>query len=402
MERELIRRYLLDRQEYQQARSFVPREMELDLAFLEETGKIAAIIGPRRAGKSMYLLQIAHELGLPARHCVWVDFSEYLWADFRDDDWTLLYEVALELAGGVRPVFFLDELQELGSFASGLRYLQNQGVRIFITGSNSRFFVRDLTASLRGKVLSYQLYTLSFSEFLCFKNERFPEQLSSTQAARRNNLLVEFLTWGGFPEVVLAEREDLKRHLIDSYVDTMLLRDVMDRHGIKNLPVLERLFAKVLASLTKEFSVHRWFHDLKSQGFRLSKDTLYEYLGFLEESLFVCTLENAANPAAARKVFLVDNGLYQKVMDRPDYGKLWENACFLQLLRDGQSVRYWRDADGELDFVTDTALIQATWELTEVNRTRELQPLRTIAPRLPGRTPFLWEFPELQPRLVPV
>jgi len=373
----------------------------LDLVFHENTGKIAALVGPRRSGKSMYLLQIASQLAIPASHCAWVDFSEFLWADFRAADWKLLHEVALELSDGAKPVFFLDELQELAVYEAGLRYLQNQGTRIFITVSNSRFFIRDLAASLRGKVLPYRLFTLSFQEFLRFKAVPFPDSLSSSQTARRNNLLVEYLTWGGFPEVVLAEREDLKRHLIDSYIDTMLLRDVLDRHSIKNLAVMDRLFSKVLLSFTKEFSVHRWYNDFRSQGYRLSKDTLYEYLGHLEESLFVHTLENAANPAAAHKIFLVDNGLYQKVKDQPDLGRLWENACCLQLLREGNTVRFWRDEDGEVDFVTDTALIQATYELSGANRTRELYPLKTVSGKLAGRQAMLWEFPEMQPGVVP-
>ncbi len=202
---------------------------------------------------------------------------------------------------------------------------------------------------------------------------------------------------GGFPEVVLADRDDLKRHLLDSYIDTMLLRDVLDRHQVKNVVLVEKLFHKVLLSFTKEFSVHRWYNDFRSQGLRLSKDTLYEYLGHLEESLFVHVVENAANPAAAKKVYLVDNGLYQKVRDRPDRGKLWENACFLQLLRQGNTPRFWRGEAGEVDFVTDDALVQATVELTDENRARELDPLRTLAGPL-NRAPRLWCFPDEAPK----
>jgi len=395
MNREALRRYLLDRQEIQANRNFIERDIVIDLEFLGKTGKIAALTGSRRSGKSMYLLQIARQLALPVSRYMWVDFTEYLWVDFQNGDWDLLYQTALEISGGEMPVFFLDELQVIADFEPGLRYLQNQGVQIFITGSNSRFFERELASSLRGKVLTYRLYPLGFSEFLRFKGVDFPPHLTSVQTARRNNLLEEYITWGGFPEVVLAEREDLKRHLLESYVDTMLLRDVLDRHNIKNFAIMEKLFRKVLLSFTKEFSVHKWYNDFRSQGYRLSKDTLYEYMGYLEESLFVCTIENAANPAAARKIYLVDNGLYQKVKDRPDLGKLWENACFVRLLREDKNIRFWRDVDGEVDFVTDAELIQVTYDLSAANLERETAPFNRIVEKLPGRTTVVRRFPDI-------
>ena len=212
--------------------------------------------------------------------------------------------------------------------------------------------------------------------------------------AQRNNLLEEYLLWGGFPEVVLADRTDLKRNLLTSYVDTMILRDVLDRHQVKNLVLLERLFQKVLLSFTKEFSVHRWYNDFRSQGFKLSKDTLYDYLSFLEESLFIQIVENAVNLGAAKKIFLVDNGIYQQIKDRPDTGKLWENACFLQLVRQGKKPRFWRDDRGEVDFVTDEALIQVTTELSEENQERELGPLKLLSEQFPAKEARVLTWPQ--------
>ncbi|WP_041396859.1 ATP-binding protein [Spirochaeta africana] len=123
-------------------------------------------------------------------------------------------------------MFFLDEIQQLQDFESGLRYLQNQNTTVIITGSNSAMFSRNLAESLRGKVLTYELFPLSFSEFLRFRD--FPEK----------------------------SRTD-SRHMAE--------RNVL----------------------------------------------LDEYLHHLEESLFLITLRNRANPAAARKIYLTDNGLYQ-------------------------------------------------------------------------------------------
>lgn len=394
MNKETFLRYILDRREIQAKRSFIPRDLRLDHAFLAQTGKIAALVGLRRSGKSMYLLQVAQELDLQPEQSVWLDFSDYLWQDFRVEDREGLWQACLEAGGGRLPVFFLDEIQELPEFEPWLRFLQNQGARLYLTGSNARFFAQDLAASLRGKVLTYDLHTLSFSEFLRFKGLEFPPTLSSLENARRDLLLKEYLSWGGFPEVVLADREELKRHLLESYVDTMLLRDVLDRHNVKNLALIRRIFLKALASFTKDYSVHRWYNELKSQGFKVGKDTVYEYLSYLEESLALHSVANAAQPEGSRKLFLADNGLYQLVKDRPDLGKLWENACYLQLLRRGQRPRWWRDEQGEVDFVTETALIQAVFELNEGNRLREEAPLARLAARFPEKTPKLAVFPD--------
>lgn len=381
---------LLDRQQALSEKAFFSRELTIDFSFHRETGKIAAILGSRRAGKSTYLLQIQKQLELEKKQGIWIDFTEYLWQDFQREDWKTLWEVSLEICGNGEPVFFLDEIQQLDDFESGLRYLQNQGVLIFITGSNSAVFGRRMAESLRGKVLSYHLFPLSFSEFLLFRSWKHSPPYNSRQRAELNNLLEEYLQWGGFPEVVLAQELDLKRHLIHSYVDTMLLRDVVDRHDIKNVDLVERLFQKCLLSFTKPYSVHRWFNDFKSQGRRLSKDTLYEYLHHLEESLFLMTIKNRANPGAARKIYLVDNGLYQSIRSKPDKGQLWENACFLDLLRRGKKPDYWLDEKGEIDFVTEEELIQVCYSLHDENVKREKASLLRMQKERRDKSLVIW------------
>lgn len=385
-----MRRYFLDRQGAQARRSYFSRELRINLEFHRQTGKIVAILGTRRSGKSTYLLQLQQQLGLKPQQAMWVDFTEYLWQDFRVADWHLLWEVALEICAPHEPVFFLDEIQQLQDFESGLRYLQNQNAFIIVTGSNSSLFTRTLAESLRGKVLSYELYPLSFEEFLLFRNYSTEQSLDSRKKAEINNLLQEYLQWGGFPEVVLAHEPELKQHLLQSYVDTMLLRDVVERHEIKNVALVEKLFQKALLSFTKTFSVHKWYNDFKSQGMRLSKDTLYDYLHHLEESLFLITLQNKANPAAARKIYLVDNGLYQTIRSQPDKGQLWENACLVKLLRSGTRPHFWLGEQGEVDFITDTELIQASLELHADNIQREQDPLLRLNPHFPSAQPVLW------------
>lgn len=391
--KEKIKQHILDARERLPRIRYFRRDLELDYGFLEETGKIAAIVGPRRAGKSVFLLQVAADTQTPPAHCVWIDFGEIAWAGFGAEDWELLWLSALETGSGQKPLFLLDEIQEIDAFEAGLKYLQNRGGRVFITGSNAEVFEEHLSAQLRGKLLSYRLYPLSFAEFLRFKGKDFPAELSSSHRAERTVLLEEYLSWGGFPEVVLADREDLKRNLLASYWDVMLFRDIVERHGLKNFALLQGLLRKVLLSFTKEGSVHRWYNDFRSQGFKVGKDSLYEYLDYFQKALFVYPLANAAVDGGSRKYYLVDNGLYQMVKDRPDLGKLWENQCLVDLLRKGERPRFWKTAKGEIDFVTDTELIQVTVELTDGNKSRELAPFELARPFFPAHGTRILELP---------
>lgn len=393
MNKETIKRLILDARERMRGARYVHRDLKPDYGFLQETGKIAAIVGPRRAGKSVFLLQVAIDTMTPPERCVWIDFGEVPWSGFGVDDWETIWLAALETGSGQNPLFLLDEIQELNAFEGGLKYLQNRGGRVFVTGSNAEVFEERLSTQLRGKLLSYKLYPLSFTEFLRFKVASFSVELSSSLKAERNLLMEEFLTWGGFPEVVLADREDLKRNLLSSYWDSMLFRDIVERHSLKNFALLQGLLRKVLLSFTKEGSVHRWYNDFRSQGFKVGKDSLYEYISYFEKALFVYPLSNAAVDGGSKKYYLVDNGLYQMVKDRPDLGKLWENQCLVDLLRQGERPRFWKTAYGEIDFVTDTELIQVTVELSASNRSRELAPFDLAKPFFPSHGIRIIELP---------
>jgi len=387
VEKEKIKQLLIDSRERSMKSDFVHRDLQLDYSFFKTTGKITAILGARRVGKSVFLRQIFHDTAAAPEELITIDFSEFPWMEFSADDFEKLWQAAQEIGCGSTPLCLFDEIQNCGEFAPGLRFLQNRGARIFLTGSNAEIFTGALAASLRGKLLTYTLYPLSFVEFLRFRNTEFPSVLSTNDRARRRVLLEEYLTWGGFPEVVLAEREELKRNLLDSYWDIMLFRDIVERHAVKNVEVLEKLLVRILLSFTREFSVHKWFNDLKSQGYRVSKDSMYEFVNYFEQAMFVHILSNAASAAGSRKIYLIDNGLYNRVKDRPDMGKLFENLCFLDLLRAGQdTTRFFRTDQYEVDFVTDRELLQVTVELHEQNRVREETPLVEVGRLFPGHS----------------
>ena len=386
MEKERIRRIIRDGQERLASVRGIERDLRIDHAFLEASGKASAIIGPRRAGKTFRLFQVRSEIGLPANRTTFLDFSDLSIAEFRAQDFQVLAEASAELDPPADGLFLFDEIQEVAGFEAGIRHLQNKGRRIYLTGSNSAIFSAELAGSLRGKVLVSEQYPLSFVEFLRFRGRTIRDDPSSEERAERRRLLDEYLFWGGFPEVVIAESSETRRGLLDSYVDVMIFRDVVERHGLQGAGTVERVLVKLLGSFTKEYSVNRWYNDFRSLGLRIGKDGLYDIVRHLEEAYVLRSVPNAASPGSARKAYFIDNGYYRSFLDRDrDYGKLWENAIYVALLRRGDKPAFWRTERGEIDFVTAREFIQATIEVSDVNRERETAPFAPASAALGER-----------------
>lgn len=388
MQKDKLKQIILDNRT-RLSRPFIRRDLEIDHGLLRRTGKIAAIVGPRRCGKSTYLIQVAQDLACSQRAIAVLDFSELPLSEFRSGDFELLYVAQKELCSDQDPVFLLDEIQEVASFESGLLYLVGHGSRVYLSGSSVRMVTGELASSLRGKVLTYRLYPLSFPEYLRFRGAEDLDARKTDDAAIQYRHLDDYEWWGGFPEVVLADREDSRRNLIDSYVDVMLLRDVVEKHNVKNLEAARRILSRLLAAYTREFSISRWYNELRSMGMRISRDTVYEYVSHFEQSMFFLFAENEyAGATARRKVYLADNGLTQHTRpSQADSGKRFENHIFLWITRLGQKVNFARTETGELDLLFSDTSVQVCLSINRNNVSRELEPLRSARDR--GRRTIL-------------
>ncbi len=390
MEKEILKQLILDNQEIIWDKTYIPRDKKLPYSDLAHLEKIVAILGPRRAGKTYFLKQITVELELEKELIVFFDFSEISLSDFTPSDFEITLLSYYELFPDKKPYFFFDEIQEVNGFESGLKYLLNRGYKIFITGSSSKIIVEDLSPSLRGKVLNFYLYPLSFPEYLRFKrvDDTFQDKITTKKRAFFINLLMDFLKWGGFPEVVLSEKEETKINLLSSYIDIMLFRDIIERYSVKNIHLIDKLFWKIVGSFTKEISVNKWYNDLKSQGMKISKDTLYLYLKYFEDSFFIHLLGNSNKGTGGfKKVYLIDNGIYNHVKSFPsDKGKSFENLIFLDLKRRGNlNLSFYKTSRGETDFVYGDGAIQVCFSLSKENIKRELYGLEQAIPLYPGK-----------------
>ncbi len=380
MDKDRLKQIILDNQELIWNRKYIHRSKTLPYKDLNQLEKIVAILGPRKAGKTYFLKQITNDLELNKEQIVFFDFSEISLDNFKPADFEQTLAAYYELFPTSKPYFFFDEIQEISGFERGIKYLLNRSYKIFITGSSSKIVVEDLASILRGKVLNFYLYPLNFIEYLKFKgmDTLSGVNLTTKQKALKINLLMDFIKWGGFPEVVLSEKEETKSNLLSSYLEVMLFRDIIERHSVKNIHIIDKLFWNLVRSFTKEISINKWYNDFKSQGLKVSKDTLHLYLKYFEDSFFIYFLNNRnKGNTGLRKVYLVDSGIYNHVKSfPPDKGKSFENLVFLDLIRAGNtSLSFYRTAQGEVDFIYEKGVCQVCFSLTEENIGREIRGL---------------------------
>lgn len=175
----------------------------------------------------------------------------------------------------------------------------------------------EIATALRGRTIKYELYPLSFKEFLSFKGIfiSIPEDLYSTETkAVITKAFYEYLLYGGFPEIIFLEDENLKIKTLQEYFEVMFYRDLIERYEIKNIPVLKYFLKRVIEGITTPLSVNNIYNELKSQGYKISKDSLYEFLDNAE-AVYLIRLLKRYSPSVlkaelgAKKVYTVDNGL---------------------------------------------------------------------------------------------
>ena len=222
--------------------------------------------------------------------------------------------------------------------------------------------------------------------------------LTMDEEAKARNLLREYLDFGGFPQVVLETVSEADRlRLLRGYSEMILYKDVVERHGVRNLHLSSAIFRQLASGFSAEFSVNKMYNHFRSQGVSLSKDTLHKYLGLFEDSAGIFFLRRHSPKARLReswprKAYLCDTGLARVWRGAggegggSEMGRLMENAVFLELMRRGngrplQDLHYWHDAQGEVDFVVSeggnaTALLQVTYATSGGDmKARELKAL---------------------------
>ncbi|HBI16436.1 MAG TPA: ATPase [Desulfobulbaceae bacterium] len=331
--------------------------------------KATAVIGMRRAGKTSLLWQILADRlaqGAPREGLVYFSFEDERLAGIQAKDLDLLVEEYYRLypqwRDRQRVVFFLDEIQVAPGWEMfARRILDSEQVDLFLSGSSARLLSREVATSMRGRAMESVVLPFSFRESLrhagCEPETR-TDRLTKTERSMLANRLLNYLEQGGFPE---AQGLDMRNRteLLRSYIDVVLLRDVVERHSVSQPLALRWMVRQLLANAAGSFSVNKFYVELKSQGFAIGKDTLHSYLGYLEDAfllrgLAIATGSERRRRVNPRKIYPIDTGLIP-IMDRSgkaNLGHQLETAVFLELIRCGSEIAYVRTAKGfEVDFL---------------------------------------------------
>jgi predicted AAA+ superfamily ATPase len=366
-------------------------------------GKATAVIGMRRAGKTTFLHQLRrerHERGIERVRLPYINFEDERLAELRAQDLHLLIEEYYRrfpaLRGREMVTWCFDELQVVAGWERFIRrLLDTEKVEVFLSGSSAALLSREIATAMRGRAWEVVIHPFSFEESLRHHGHTVPPLPDFLPASERSALeraFLDYLAAGGFPEVQGLDTPT-RLQLLRDYVDVALLRDVVERHGVTNVVGLRWLVRHLLGHPAAMFSVEKFYAALKSQGIAISKDTVHQLLGFLEDCFLIRTVrvETASerrrmvNP---RKAYPVDPGLIP-VFDRSgraNLGHALETAVQVELERRGMSVSYVRTRQGyEVDLLAgsptgEAALIQVCADLDDpATRERKVRALLAAA-----------------------
>lgn len=361
--------------------ALIPRDRQIPL----ESGKIVTLIGPRRAGKTYVLYESMARID---------DLTNVLYLNFEDErlvfdqeNLNTIIEAYFELYPNKREdelFIFFDEVQEAPGWERFVRRIYDTITRrIFITGSSAKVLSTEIASALRGRAITYEVYPLSLREYLRFSG--IPDEHTSTKGrARIMHAFERYVERGGFPETVLMDDETYRKTM-KSYFDVMLYRDIIERHSIAN-PAIREFLKHLIINTGKEFSVNRIYNDFTSRGFKVSKDSLYEYLSHFEDAFVVLTLENytASQRKRTRKGYAIDTGLSRLFSVSEDHGRMLETIVLIELRRREHQAYFYRNG-AECDFIvtegTNVEAIQVCSTLTEHNEKREREGLANAMKR---------------------
>jgi len=375
----------------------LPELTDRDFDLEPVPGKALALIGMRRVGKTYLCYQRIGEL-LEAG----VEKNNILYLNFEDDR---LFGFALEDCQTVLDVFyqdrpekkaepcyfFFDEIQNVPHWERFIRrLLDTEKVSVVITGSSAKLLSAEIATGLRGRSLDREVFPYSFGEYLRARGLGIDTTRPGQQARLKlNQQARNYCLRGGLPELQALEPAR-GREVAQSYVDAVVLRDVVERHGVGNIEALRAVLYHVLRSPATKLSVNKLYLDFKSRGLRVAKDDLYAYLRHLSEAYLLFPLplwtrsekKRQVNP---RKIYVIDNGILDAYSNRMtgDRGAFLENLVYLALRREGRELGYYETRQGhEIDFVYKdrgtTVLVQAAWTLEQAaTRERELRALET-------------------------
>ncbi len=369
---------------YAQKKALKMRALDLGSVITNSRLKVIGITGVRRSGKSSILIMLQQKLVMEGENAAYVNLE-----DSRIKDNKTVLDDVLKWFGD-EGYLLLDEVTGAHDWEGWLaRNHELLKGKLHLIVSSSRKKLVTPSRPLRGRMLPYELYPLSFKEFLNFRG--IEVELTVAGIGRIEKALDEYLIYGGFPEVVLIEDKTDKIRFLNSYFKDIVGLDVAEMSD-ESITTVE-LFGKYIIE-TPLFSASRCLNFFKGLGHKIGKESLLDLEKYSQEGylfffahIFSYTIKDRTQ--YPRKAYLGDTGFMYAISGKSDIGRLFENAVFLELKRkipQQHDIHYWKNKDGfETDLVVREGLkvkeiIQVVYELNrEKTKDREVRGLVACA-----------------------
>lgn len=381
MEKRIIKAIIAERQQEIGKIQLVERPI-----YFEEQANYV-LVGIRRAGKSYQMYQDIQNLVRSGKatleDCLYINFEDERISSIQASELGLLLECYAEMYDNRKPLVYLDEIQNIEGWEKFARRLADSKYRVFITGSNARMLSRDIATTLGGRYIIREVFPFSFAEYLTFHQIHLKTnwEFDPEQRLEVIKLFNTYFHFGGFAETFSLTD---KREWINSLYQKILLGDIIARNEIRNSGAIRLLAKKLAESVMQPTTQTRLLHIVKSSGSGISRNTLADYLTYMNDVYLTFNIPNFTDSVAERmsscKRYFYDNGLLGNFLINAET-KLLENIVAINLIE-----RYGKEEDRvffyhkgvEVDFyIPDEEMaIQVSYSIDDpLTREREIRAL---------------------------
>lgn len=367
-----------------------PSYVDKIMAYVD-TPFVKILTGVRRCGKSTILMMIMSKLrerGIPESRIVSYCFDSMEYEDMTAKQ--MYSELKSRVSPEGKTYFFLDEMQEIKGWEKVVNSLSSDyDVDLYITGSNSRMMSSEISTYLTGRYVSFRIYTLSFAEYLTFK-----EQYAAVGDPRQE--LANYIRLGGFPATHLQNyTQDEVYTIVRDIYNSTFFSDIVRRNQVRKIDQLERVVKYTFNNVGNTFSAKSISDYLKAEHRALDNETVYSYLEKLEKAYLLhrCSrydLQGKEILKTQEKFYLADTSLRYSVLgyNADSVATSLENVVYLELCRRGYAVNIGKTSDGEIDFVAtrqnEKVYVQVTQQIaSEKTERREYERLLEIRDNYP-------------------
>ena len=372
--------------------------------FYHDVETIKVITGVRRCGKSSLMATIMQELieqGISEENIIFLDLDSKAYRKIKtDDDLEKLID-SRSITKGTK-YLFVDEIQNVSNFEEIINAYRTTGeYSIFVTGSNSYLLSGELVTKLTGRYVEFEMFTLSFEEYLEMK-EFYGKSVDTNLSVEMNNYLLE----GGFPKALQFDDMTDKRTYVQSVINEIFEKDIKKRIKLRNADVFEKIRDYMINNFGATTSISNISDELKKDGICVKRETLDRYIKALTDAkiLYECKrfdMKSKKSLRGQKKYYLADMSFYfaANTDNRINYGPALENVVFVYARSKNYSVSIGKIGNLECDFILrdnelNYSYVQVAYTILESRKTedREYAPLERINdnnPKYVATTDFL-------------